>query len=262
MRDLLSRRSLVRGLTVGALCARVGHTQDVYGVSALTDGTGMVPIAPGEFRMGADDSNPDEQPVHRVRITRPFEIGRFEVTQAQWAGVLADAHPRHGVTLQNSQGQEVSLEPSHFQGPALPVESVSWYDVQLFLARLNARDPSHRYRLPTEAEWEYACGASSPGWTEDMSEGHTHAVGQLAPNTRGLFDMQGNVAEWVHDWYGRGYYAASPVDDPAGPEAGSYRVYRGGSWLDAEKRCRPGFRGFDFPVNRVYNVGFRVARTA
>ena len=250
------------GLVLGGLAARVSHAQDLYGVSALTEGAGMVRIAPGEFRMGAGDSNPDEQPVHRVRITRPFEIGKFEVTQAQWAGVLADAHPRPGITLQNSQGQEVSLEPSHFKGPALPVESVSWDDVQLFLARLNTRDPSHHYRLPTEAEWEYACGPSNqPGWTEQTSDGHTHAVGQLAPNTRGLFDMQGNVAEWVHDWYGRGYYAVSPENDPAGPEAGSYRVFRGGSWLDAEKRCHPAFRGFDFPVNRVYNVGFRVVRT-
>ncbi|HCC57418.1 MAG TPA: formylglycine-generating enzyme family protein [Solibacterales bacterium] len=260
--NIISRRKLLSGLVLGGLAARVSHAQDLYGVSALTEGAGMVRIAPGEFRMGAGDSNPDEQPVHRVRITRPFEIGKFEVTQAQWAGVLADAHPRPGITLQNSQGQEVSLEPSHFKGPALPVESVSWDDVQLFLARLNTRDPSHHYRLPTEAEWEYACGPSNqPGWTEQTSDGHTHAVGQLAPNTRGLFDMQGNVAEWVHDWYGRGYYAVSPENDPAGPEAGSYRVFRGGSWLDAEKRCHPAFRGFDFPVNRVYNVGFRVVRT-
>lgn len=258
----ISRRGWLGSVVLGGVAVQLAKSQDATGIAALTEGTGMVRMAPGEFRMGAEDSNPDEQPVHRVRITRGFEIGKYEVTQAQWAGVLADAHPHPGVALQNAQGVDVSLDPSHFKGPSLPVESVSWDDVQLFLTRLNARDASHHYRLPTEAEWEYACGAGAAGWTEESSDGHTHGVGQLAPNKAGLYDMQGNVAEWVQDWYGRGYYAESPRNDPPGPGAGSYRVYRGGSWLDAKKRCDPAFRGFDFPVNRVYNVGFRVVRTA
>ena len=255
----ISRRALLGGAVVAGWAARLGA--EGPSVTDLVDGGGFVRIPPGEFRMGADDSHEDEQPVHRVRITRAFEIGKFEVTQAQWAGVLSDAHPRPGVALLNSQGAEVSLDPSHFKGASLPVESVSWDDVQLLLTRLDARDPSHRYRVPTEAEWEYACGqASQAGWTEETSDGHPHEVGKLQANARGLYDMRGNVAEWVQDWYGRGYYAESPRNDPQGPGAGSYRRFRGGSWLDAGKRCDPAFRGFDFPVNRVYNVGFRVVR--
>jgi formylglycine-generating enzyme required for sulfatase activity len=262
---MISRRTLLGGAVIGGIAAIMGRAEDAS-VTDLIDGSGLVRIAPGEFRMGADDSNTDEQPIHRVRITKPFEMGKFEVTQAQWSGVLSDAHPRPGVPLLNSQGVEVSRDPSHFKGASLPVESVSWDDVQLFLARLNARDPEHRYRLPTEAEWEYACRAGAPpvksGWTEDTADGHPHEVGRLKPNAWGLYDMQGNVAEWVQDWYSRDYYEQSQRNDPQGPGAGSYRVFRGGSWLDAEKRCDPAFRGFDFPVNRFYNVGFRVARTA
>ncbi len=261
----ISRRSLLGGALLATATAMAVRADDAS-VTDLIDGSGLVRIAPGEFRMGANDSNVDEQPVHRVRITRPFEIGKFEVTQAQWAGVLSDAHPRPGVPLLNSQRAEVSRDPSHFKGAALPVESISWDDVQFFFTRLNARDASHRYRLPTEAEWEYACRAGTApgksGWTEQTADGKTHEVGKLKSNAWGLFDMQGNVAEWVHDWYSRDYYDESPRNDPEGPGAGSYRVFRGGSWLDAEKRCDPAFRGFDFPVNRFYNVGFRIVRTA
>ncbi len=217
--------------------------------------------------MGSTNGNPDELPVHRVQITRAFELSKYEITQAQWESVLNDAHPRPGVPLMNAQGAEVSRKPSHFPGSSLPVENIAWDDVQLFLARLNARDPEHIYRLPTEAEWEYAANAGkraphdSNAWHKENSGDQTHPVGQHKANAWGLFDMQGNVAEWVQDWYGREYYAESALKDPQGPAAGSYRVFRGGSWLDEEKQCRTSFRGFDFPVNRLYNVGFRVART-
>ncbi len=263
----VSRRLCLNGIGMSLLLSRLQATEDeAIGIGALTDGSGMVRIPPGEFSMGAADGNPDEGPVHRVRISRAFEIGKFEVTQAQWETVLADAHPRPGVPLLNSQGAEVSRKPSHFKGPSLPVESVSWDDVQLFLARLNERDPKHSYRLPTEAEWEYAAkhraALETRAWYKDNSGESTHLVGQKQANATGLFDMDGNVAEWVHDWYGHEYYDETPLADPQGPRTGSYRVFRGGSWLDDGQYCRPTFRRFDFPVNRFYNVGFRVVRTA
>ena len=244
---------------------------DASGVSALIDGSGMVRIPAGEFRMGSQAGNPDEQPVHRVKITRAFEMSKYEVTQAQWETVMAQAHPRPGIPLLNDQGVEVSKTPSHFKGASLPVEMVSWDDVQLFMKRMNDRDPKHVYRLPTEAEWEYASTAGKPAntpagltaeaWCSDNSEEHTHPAGQKQPNAWGLYDMLGNVAEWVEDWYGREYYEETALNDPAGPASGSYHVFRGGSWLDATKNCRHAYRGFDFPVNRFYNVGFRVVRT-
>lgn len=234
-----------------------------YGIGALVDGGAMVHIPAGQFSMGAEHGNPDEQPVHRVHLSHGFEIARFEVTQTQWQTVMSEAHPRPGVKLLNAQGAEVSRTPSHFKGDSLPVESVSWDDVQLFLERLNQLDPKRVYRLPTEAEWEYCAKGSkaSSSWNKTNSEERTHPVGEKQPNAWGLHDMDGNVAEWVQDWYGREYYDETPLNDPPGPRTGSYRVYRGGSWLDDEKNCRSSYRGFDFPVNRFYNVGFRVVRT-
>jgi formylglycine-generating enzyme required for sulfatase activity len=232
------------------------------GVTDLLDGSAMVRIPAGEFQMGSADGNPDEQPVHPVRITRPFEIGKYEITQAQWEGVMRDAHMK----------PEVKTNFSNFQGLSLPVESVTWDDAQDFLKRLNARDPSHTYRLPTEAEWEYACrGGSGKGakpkldaeaWYEMNSQKLTHPAGTKQPDSLGLFDMLGNVAEWVQDWYGRDYYGQSPEADPQGPDSGSYRVYRGGGWFDPAKNLRAAYRGFDFPSNKVYNVGFRIVRTS
>lgn len=233
-------------------------------LSSLLDGSGLVSIPAGEFQMGSMTGNPDEQPVHRVRITRPFEIAKHEVTQAQWESVMRDAHMK----------PEIKTNFSHFQGADLPVESVTWDDVIDFLDRLNARDDTHQWRLPTEAEWEYAAlgGAgrrsapnpaslSASAWYETDSGKQTQPVGTKAPGPGGLYDMFGNVAEWVQDWYARDYYAQSPVDDPQGPETGSYRVYRGGCWFDPAKNLRAAYRGFDLPANKVYNVGFRVVRT-
>jgi formylglycine-generating enzyme required for sulfatase activity len=258
----MTRRTLLTSIAMAPLV----HSQapELFSVGALTDGTAMARVPAGEFSMGSDHGNPDEQPVHRVRLTKAFEIAKFEVTQSQWQAVLAEAHPTPGKPLLNGQGAEMSRTPSRFKGASLPVDSVSWDDVQIFLERLNVRDPKHLYRLPTEAEWEYACkGADKePGWHKDNSEETTHPVAQKKPNAWGLYDMEGNVAEWVNDWYGREYYDETPLADPTGPKTGSYRVYRGGSWLDPEKNCRAAYRGFDFPVNRFYNVGFRVVRSA
>lgn len=226
------------------------------GVSALLDGSGFVKLSAGEFEMGSTNGNPDEQPVHKVRITRAFEIGKYEVTQEQWDVVMRDPHSRG-----------VPVRPSHFRGEGFPVEKVSFDDVQDFLRRLNLRDDKHNYRLPTEAEWEYACGRSAAdihqiAWYEANAEKTTHPVGSKQPNARGIYDMFGNVAEWVQDWYGREYYTDSPLTDPQGPETGSYRVYRGGCWFDPAKNCRVSYRGFDFPNSELYNVGFRLVRVA
>jgi len=226
----------------------------------------MVRVPAGEFQMGSAGGEADEAPVHRVRISRDFEIGRFEVTQAQWETVMIDPHAKAGAVRTTPEGVAIGSNPSYFKGPSMPVESVSWDDIQVFLARLNARDRDHNYRLPTEAEWEYACrddagGIATRAWYKDNSGDRTQPVGGKQPNARGIYDTLGNIAEWVQDWYGRDYYGESPVADPQGPASGSYRVFRGGSWLDPAKYWRVTARNFEFPVSRLHNVGFRVVRT-
>jgi len=237
-----------------------------YGLTALLDGSGLVRIPAGEFQMGSAAGEADEQPVHRVRIGQEFEIGKFEVTQAQWETAMLDPHAKAGAVRTTPEGATIGSNPSHFKGAALPVESVSWDDVQAFLARLNGRDRAHNYRLPTEAEWEYACKDDSPGlaaraWYKENSGDRTQPAGGKQPDARGMYDTLGNVGEWVQDWYSRDYYGESPAADPQGPASGSYRVYRGGSWLDRAKYCRVSARNFEFPVSRLHNVGFRVVRT-
>ena len=171
----------------------------------------------------------------------------------------------------NTIKNEESVNPSKFKGPSRPVENVTWGDVQQFLQTLNVRDPSHVYRLPTEAEWEYACKAGnadepasnlgSTSWYEPNSGGETQPVAQKAPNAWGLYDMHGNVREWVQDWYAPDYYAGGARTDPQGPATSSYRGYRGCAWLSAAKYCRSAYRAFNFPTSADYSVGFRVVRT-
>jgi formylglycine-generating enzyme required for sulfatase activity len=194
-------------------------------------------------------------------------MGKVEVTQAQWEAVMRNPHVRP-----NSREGEPQVNPSQFKGPTLPAENVPWDAVQQFIQRLNTRDPKHVFRLPTEAEWEYAARAGaadeplknleSIAWYEPNSGGHTQPVGQKTPNGWGLYDMQGNVREWVQDWYGAEYYEGSPQTDPHGPASGSYKVYRGCGWFSAAQYCRAAFRGFDFPGSGEYSVGFRLVRMA
>jgi len=217
----------------------------------------FVLIPAGEFMMGSNDGEYDERPVHQVRISQPFYLGKYEVTQEQWQAVMG-------------------RNPSRFTGaPTLPVEQVSWEEVQTFVRALNAREGGTAYRLPTEAEWEYAARAGSTttysfgskasklgdyAWYGDNAGGRTHPVGQRKPNAWGLYDMHGNVWEWVQDWYGP--YEVDEVTDPPGPATDSYRIYRGGGWGTFAGNCRSSERNFDMPDTRLAGLGFRLLRMA
>jgi formylglycine-generating enzyme required for sulfatase activity len=218
----------------------------------LKDDMNFVRISAGEFMMGSENSG-DEQPVHRVKISRDFEMGKCEVTQAQWRAVMGN-------------------NPSHFKGDHLPVENVSWNDVQEFIKKLNQADSKHLYRLPTEAEWEYACRAGTTGayagnldamaWYGSNANRQTHPVGQKQANAWGLYDMHGNVWEWCQDWYDRDYYRQSLGTDPQGPSTGARRVNRGGGWLINAGNCRSAGRFSDSPGLRGHYLGFRLLRAA
>jgi len=214
-------------------------------------------IPAGEFLMGSTDGEARERPVHRVRISRPFYLGKYAVTQGEWEAIMGS-------------------NPSRFRDdPRLPVEQASWEDAQEFIQKLNAQEKGTQYRLPTEAEWEYATRAGATtaysfgddvsqlrayAWYDDNSGNRTHPVGQLQPNTRGLYDMHGNVWEWVQDWYGA--YAAETAVDPQGPTSGSYRVHRGGSWFNDAGNSRSAYRGGGRPGACSRFLGLRLLRTA
>jgi formylglycine-generating enzyme required for sulfatase activity len=215
----------------------------------------LVLIPPGEFTMGDDNGAPDEKPAHPVRITRPFYLGIHQVTQAQYEAVMG-------------------RNPSHFRegGANRPVESVSWFAAEEFCRRLTEKT-GQEWRLPTEAEWEYACRAGSRtqfcngdeesglnkvAWYLGNSQGRTHSVGELDANAWGLYDMHGNVFEWCQDWGDADYYSKSPKEDPTGPSAGSSRVYRGGCWLNPAPVCRSANRLWDSPTSTLDYLGFRV----
>ena len=180
-------------------------------------------------------------------------MGKYEVTQAQWKAVMGS-------------------NPSRFKGDNLPVENVSWDDVQAFIRKLNQLT-GKRYRLPTEAEWEYAArgGNKSRGykyaggnnidevaWYDGNSGERTHPVGKKRPNELGLYDMSGNVWEWCSDWYDEDYYGNSPQNNPQGPASGSSRVFRGGSWLNYAILCRSASRYYSTPDSRYGLIGFRL----
>ncbi len=220
-------------------------------------GIDFVRVAEGCFRMGSPDSEAqrgsDEDPVHEVCVDG-FWMGKYEVTQAQWEKVMGS-------------------NPSGFRGNSHPVERVSWNDVQEFLQKLNAKAGKEMYRLPTEAEWEYAARAGTEttysfgddaarldeyAWYNRNSGNKTHPVGQLKPNTWRLYDMYGNVREWCQDGYEREYYLKSPSKNPQGPSSGKYQVLRGGSWADGPVLCRSAGRYWDYPGLTNRSLGFRV----
>jgi formylglycine-generating enzyme required for sulfatase activity len=216
----------------------------------------FVNIPAGNFLMGcsAEDSecNADEKPAHTVSITRPFEMGKYQVTQAEYEAVT-------------------TVNPSYSKGANLPVEGVSWEDAQRFCELVITKRDGYRYRLPTEAEWEYAARAGNSScrygplveiaWSRDNSAGKTHPVGEKKPNAFGLHDTLGNVWEWVQDWYSLTYYSHSPESDPKGPDGGEFRVSRGGSWRGVVRgQARVSSRYMLKANVRSIVVGFRCVR--
>ncbi|MCX6276550.1 MAG: bifunctional serine/threonine-protein kinase/formylglycine-generating enzyme family protein [Bacteroidetes bacterium] len=212
----------------------------------------MVFVQGGTFNMGTSDGEYAERPVHSVTIG-DFYIGKYEVTQIQWRAVMG-------------------YNPSNYSGcDDCPVENVSWNDVQEFIQKLNQKT-GKSYRLPTEAEWEYAAkggdksngytysGSNSVGdvaWYSENSGSKTHPVGQKQPNELGLYDMSGNVWEWCSDWYDD--YQGSPTSNPKGPSSGYRHVGRGGSGILFSSFCRPEYRINNAPDNRDISLGFRLA---
>ncbi|MBI3271058.1 MAG: SUMF1/EgtB/PvdO family nonheme iron enzyme [Planctomycetes bacterium] len=219
----------------------------------------LVPIPAGDFPMGSEKGGSDERPVHEVTLTRPFELGKFEVTQEQWQAVMG-------------------ANPSHFKAPRNPVEQVSWEDCQRFVARVNQTVPGGGFRLPTEAEWEYACRAGGTteysfgddaarlgdySWFDKNSGSMTHPVGQKRANTWGLCDMHGNVWEWCSDGYDAEFYGGpQAARDPSGPvDRGASRVLRGGSWNYDASGHRAALRFWDAAGLGNVRAGVRVARS-
>ncbi len=221
---------------------------------SFTNSIGMefVLIPAGTFLMGSPDSDAEardaEKPIHRVTISQPLYLGKYLVTQAQWEAVMGN-------------------NPSRIRGnPRAPVESVSWTDAHAFLHKLNEREEGRDYRLPTEAQWEYACraGTETPryhpdvnaiAWYAGNSDGWPESIGRKIPNAWGLYDMLGNVAEWCHDEW-RAYTADAAVD-PRG--VGTGRIVRGGSSFDAAQNVRAAYRE-GIPANtRSEYLGFRCA---
>jgi formylglycine-generating enzyme required for sulfatase activity len=216
-------------------------------------GIEFVLIPAGSFMMGSTNGDADERPVHKVTIEYPFYMGKYEVTQAQWQAVMGN-------------------NPSHFKDcDNCPVEQVSWDDAQGFIRKLNQMNDGYRYRLPTEAEWEYACRAGTTGdygagnlsemaWHFENSGSKTHAVGSKQPNAWSLADMHGNVWEWCEDWYHQ-TYSGAPTDGTAwlsGGEQRAARVRRGGSWYHYATYLRSANRGWGILDSDLDAVGFRV----
>jgi len=260
------------GLAVAAACLLAAAPLDAQtGAPANSIGMEFVVIHAGEFMMGCspDDRNcnDDELPRHQVRITKAFEMGRYEVTQVQWAAVMDE-------------------NTSVILGDDRPVENVNRREALEFAERLNMRNDGYRYRLPTEAEWEYAARAGTTGptygpldqiaWYGPNSNDESQPVGGKEPNPWGLYDMLGNVREWTSDTYWADYYAESPVDDPPGapsnygergtpPYLGgagvALPVIRGGGWPNPESSLRVSDRYHYYGPNlRVSDVGFRLVR--
>lgn len=237
----------------------------------------MVGIPGGEFMMGANNGETDEIPIHKVKI-RPFYMSRTEITVKQFRMFIQDTRyktdaERRGGMISTPKGR-IWEKKANWKTPFLsqtddhPVVLVSWNDARAF-CRWMWKKTGLRFRLPTEAEWEYACRAGSIGeyygqldmiaWYEYNSNGMTHPVKQKKANLFGLFDMTGNVWEWCNDWYEKRYYKVSPFENPNGPLNGKYKVNRGGSWCSKPQRLRVSFREHDPPDFAFYRIGFRVA---
>ena len=212
-------------------------------------------VPPGRFKMGDEDGEDDELPETQVTISHGFWLGKYELSQEEWRALMRSNISRH-------------------KGDLRPVEMVSWTRAVDFCKRLTDRErqagrlpQGYIYRLPTEAEWEYACrlgvegrvASVTPdtGWYAVNAKQTTHPVGQKEPNALGIFDMFGNVAEWCNDWFSR--YPGKSVTDYAGPTYGDFRVTRGGCSFDIAYGCRPAYRTGAEPIVRTEAIGMRVA---
>ncbi len=226
-------------------------TEELLPIAKSKFGIEFSRIPSGSFIMGNPKGSPDEQFKHEVIISNPFLLGVFPITQLQWETIVK------------------AENPSHFRNcPHNPVENVSWLDIGKFLDKLNSLNDVFLYRLPTEAEWEYSCRATTQddyygpidkiSWHSKNSNFSTQIVGRKRPNLFGLYDMLGNVWEWCQDWYDETFYRISEKVDPKGPKNGSYKVLRGGAWNYAPQSCRVSTRLKLSPDVRRRYVGFRV----
>ena len=250
----MTHRNCIRLLTLSVLFAGCAESEpDPFADKAITNSIGMkLKLLPaGTFVMGSDfEKAVDfEKPVHHATLTKPFYIGVHEVTQEQYKKLMGE-------------------NPSEEKAPQHPVTHVSWTDAVRFCETLSnlpeEKAAGRTYRLPTEAEWEYACRAGTTteysfgndepqlgdyAWFGDNSNYTTHVVGQKKPNPWGLYDMHGNVYEWCQDWCNG--YPGDSVVDPDGPPTGSDRVLRGGSWVSPARLCRSSCRSEDVPTARI-----------
>ena len=249
-----SQSKPTKGGTVKRVATKASYSNGTLTVNGIK--YSMVWVEGGTFRMGAtseqgSDAYSDEKPVHSVTLSG-YYIGKTEVTQALWKVVMGS-------------------NPSSCKGDNLPVEQVSWNDCQKFIRKLNSLT-GQNFRLPTEAEWEFACrgGNNSRGykysgsnyidnvaWYDGNSGDKTHPVGTKAPNELGIYDMTGNVWEWCADWYGD--YSSGAQTNPKGPYDGSDRVDRGGGWLSDALYCRSSTRYYLSPGHRDYSLGLRLS---
>jgi formylglycine-generating enzyme required for sulfatase activity len=236
-------------------------------------------IPPGEFTMGSPERETDrrtDEKQHLVRITKPFYLGTYAVTQSEYER-LVGTNPSWLSSTGGGKEKVNGWDTSRF-----PVEKVSWDDAVEFCRILSAKE-GKTYRLPTEAEWEYACragtttpfsfGSSLNGRQANCNGNYPYGteekgpfvdditpVGKYPSNAFGLYDMHGNAWQWCQDWYGLDYHSNSPTDDPQGPTSGALRVFRGGCWYDSAVFCRSARRNGGGPASRFNDLGFRVAR--
>lgn len=237
-------------LTFGFCCALTV----VFSQSSVTDiETHMVFVKGGTFKMGSNEGKSNEKPVHTVRLN-DFYIGKYEVTTALWRQVMG-----------SNAGSSGDCDDC-------PVYDLKWDSIQIFIAKLNQLT-GKRYRLPTEAEWEYAAlggiyskGFKYPGsqnldevaWYEPNASMKTHPVGLKLPNELGLFDMAGNVWELCQDWFNGSFYKKSPSENPLNTAKSTFRLVRGGSWRSGEQRCQNHARNRDSKDHHIGNGGFRL----
>ena len=248
----------------------------------------MIYVEGGTFRMGNDIGNADERPVHEVTLNS-FYIGEFEVTYKEFkrfvdaTGYVTDAEQtdtfrlKHNLPPRNVNNGSWTINPNGRPVPLTdtmkPVGNISWFDAVAYCNWLS-KETGKQFRLPTEAEWEYAArgGVKSKGytyagsnnldevaWYIGNSSAQRRIVGQKLPNELGIYDMAGNAREWCSDWYGESYYKISPAGNPQGPDNGKNRVIRGGSWGSEAGRMRVTYRNEEYPYNAALDFGFRLA---